>query len=156
MAENSDNSSIPTSERIAAIRAHLQRLRNQLGELQRNAPLPLPPRPPAAPDLAEPAAVPITQETSPGLHLPTPTPGTALAVMPPSAHAVVAPPVKPIAWTPARRARNGFELALTLAQRPGFCCGCLCLGPHDTRRARRIFALVRAIRRAERAASRRR
>ncbi|MBL8567008.1 MAG: hypothetical protein JNM89_14935 [Hyphomicrobiaceae bacterium] len=60
----------------------------------------------------------------------------------------------PDAFGQRRRARNGFQLALHLAQRPGFCCCCWCIGPKDARRARHIFALVRAIKRAERKARR--
>jgi len=41
------------------------------------------------------------------------------------------------------RRRNGFRLAVTLARRPCFCCGCWCLRPSDARRARRIFRIVR-------------
>lgn len=64
-------------------------------------------------------------------------------------------PAVPAPWAPARRARNGFHLALHLAQRPGFCCCCLCLQPRDARRARRIFAIVRAVERARKAEARR-
>lgn len=79
---------------------------------------------------------------------------TAIVALPPASTVVAA--VTPTPWSPARRARNSFQLALNLAQRPGFCCCCLCLGPRDARRARRIFALVRAIKRAQRAERRRR
>lgn len=89
----------------------------------------------------------------------TPAPATSPvpAAPPPGATAVmlgsgIAGPTAREAtpWGPRRRARNGFQLALQLAQRPGFCCCCWCLGPHDTRRAKRIFAIVRAVKRAER------
>ncbi|MDX2290054.1 MAG: hypothetical protein NW217_14700 [Hyphomicrobiaceae bacterium] len=41
--------------------------------------------------------------------------------------------------------RRAFHLAIHLARRPGFCCGCVCLAPPDARRAKRIFRLTRAV-----------
>lgn len=40
-----------------------------------------------------------------------------------------------------------IELRVFLASRPCFFCGCWWLAPADARRAKRIFRLVRAIRR---------
>lgn len=85
----------------------------------------------------------------------TPIVSVATAIVAVPAALAVMAAVTPTPWSPARRARNSFQLALDLAQRPGFCCCCLCLGPLDAKRARRIFALVRAIKRAEKAARRR-
>ena len=141
-----------TGGRIAGIRAHIERLRERLHELQRNAPQPPPPLPPPPPStpIEEPAVAVLpavrSNPASPSsnavtLAVTAPIAAT-LSVAAPTAIAAAAMP-----WTPARRARNGFQLALHLAQRPGFCCCCLCLGRLDARRARRIFALVRAIKR---------
>ncbi len=38
-----------------------------------------------------------------------------------------------------------FALAARLAQKPFFFCGCWCLSPEDTRRAKRVFRLTRAV-----------
>lgn len=43
------------------------------------------------------------------------------------------------------RADQDYALTLWLAQRPGFCGCCWCLGREDARRARRVFRFVRAI-----------
>jgi hypothetical protein len=48
------------------------------------------------------------------------------------------------------------ELMLRIAQRPAFCCGCICIPRADRRRARRVFRLTRRIMRtwtAERGAA---
>lgn len=139
----------PTGERIAGIRANIERLRERLHELQRNAPQPPPPLPPPPP--ATPIDEPAVADLHSGPASPTSNAVTLAMTAPIAAALSVAGPTSIVAtampWTPARRARNGFQLALHLAQRPGFCCCCLCLGPLDTRRARRIFALVRAIKR---------
>lgn len=177
MAEDRDQpSELPTSERVASVRSQLRHLRERLEELQRLAPQPPPPLPPPAPSppphemTAGAPALPAHDGgwtgTAQDGHQPMTTSianstvailesGTTAIVALPTASTVVAT-VTPTPWSPARRARNSFQLALNLAQRPGFCCCCLCLGPRDAKRARRIFALVRAIKRAEKSERRRR
>ncbi len=43
------------------------------------------------------------------------------------------------------REEPDYRLSLWLARRPGFCCGCWCLGRDDARRTRRVSRFVRAI-----------
>jgi hypothetical protein len=136
-----------------------------LTELQRNAPQPL--------DLASLPATeanddlephPIAELTAPALDRPVAIDDAPAAVATrlftaPTTNAMLpamttAQTPTPQPWPP-RRARNGFQLAVHLARRPGFCCCCWRLGPEDTKRAKRIFALVRAIKRAEKAERRR-
>ncbi len=106
-----------------------------------------PPQAIAAPSMA---TTPVTPDALSGVSTPLPV-IVAVGETPP-APTMQSQQAMPDAFGRRRRARNGFQLALHLAQRPGFCCCCWCLGPRDARRARRIFALVRAIKRAEREA----
>lgn len=163
----------PPQDRMARLRAEIAHLRRRLDDIIARQPMePLPPAPapavgtalaitalppvtppkpspeaPVADAVASPAPA---SEVSPST---SPMPNTPASPPAPAGTAMTAPP--PV-WSPARQARNGFDVALHLARRPGFCCCCLCLQPIDARRAKRIFAIVRAVRRAEKTAARKR
>ena len=49
--------------------------------------------------------------------------------------------------TPSDRAAlpPSLEIFATVARRPRFCCGCVCLSREDRRRARRIFRIVHVV-----------
>ncbi|MCB1519429.1 MAG: hypothetical protein KDJ37_02510 [Hyphomicrobiaceae bacterium] len=79
----------------------------------------------------------------------TPVPARIASTTPPRVIAGLSPPVS-AALAPRRRQRNDFLLAVHLAQRPAFCCCCVCLQPADRRRARRIFRIVRSAMKARR------
>lgn len=54
-------------------------------------------------------------------------------------------PAPTVSTSTPRRYRRGYPIGLRLAQKPLFCCGCICLGPRDGRRLKRIARLTRAI-----------